>query len=187
MGIEPTYPAWKAGVLPLNYTRRCPVSESNQRHKDFQSFALPTELTGLVVNNRIHYSGCSVLCQYLFEIKLYLKKQKNLYVEWKLSVWYNKNNYCLQYNNLFWKGEKTNDGSFCDCANEPSILDEIACLSVTCNGSSFVLFNAYGGEYFLFTTLRSIWGNLVFIIYLFQSRVWVFLLWWRCSFCKNYE
>ena len=22
MGIEPTYPAWKAGVLPLNYTRR---------------------------------------------------------------------------------------------------------------------------------------------------------------------
>ena len=46
MGIEPTYPAWKAGVLPLNYTRRCPVPESNQRHKDFQSFALPTELTG---------------------------------------------------------------------------------------------------------------------------------------------
>ena len=25
MGIEPTYPAWKAAVLPLNYTRRCPV------------------------------------------------------------------------------------------------------------------------------------------------------------------
>ena len=22
MGIEPTYPAWKAGVLPLNYTRK---------------------------------------------------------------------------------------------------------------------------------------------------------------------
>ena len=21
MGIEPTYPAWKAGVLPLNYAR----------------------------------------------------------------------------------------------------------------------------------------------------------------------
>ena len=21
MGIEPTYPAWEAGVLPLNYTR----------------------------------------------------------------------------------------------------------------------------------------------------------------------
>ena len=25
MGIEPTYPAWKAGVLPLNYTRAVPV------------------------------------------------------------------------------------------------------------------------------------------------------------------
>ena len=24
MGIEPTYPAWKAGVLPLNYTRTVP-------------------------------------------------------------------------------------------------------------------------------------------------------------------
>ena len=24
MGIEPTYPAWKAGVLPLNYTRILP-------------------------------------------------------------------------------------------------------------------------------------------------------------------
>ena len=23
MGLEPTYPAWKAGVLPLNYTRMC--------------------------------------------------------------------------------------------------------------------------------------------------------------------
>ena len=22
MGIEPTYPAWKAGALPLSYTRR---------------------------------------------------------------------------------------------------------------------------------------------------------------------
>ena len=63
MGIEPTDPAWKAGVLPLNYTRikcmklntaeqkplflfECPVPESNQRHEDFQSSALPTELTG---------------------------------------------------------------------------------------------------------------------------------------------
>ena len=52
MGIEPTYLAWKASVLPLNYTRminikfvECPVPESNQRHEDFQSSALPTELT----------------------------------------------------------------------------------------------------------------------------------------------
>ncbi len=26
MGIEPTRPAWKAGILPLNYTRRSIVS-----------------------------------------------------------------------------------------------------------------------------------------------------------------
>ena len=26
MGIEPTYPAWKAGVLPLNYTRTIGVT-----------------------------------------------------------------------------------------------------------------------------------------------------------------
>ena len=76
MGIEPTYLAWKASVLPLNYTRiraidgtrtrdpnlgkvvlhqlshyrifccKCPEPESNQRHEDFQSSALPTELSG---------------------------------------------------------------------------------------------------------------------------------------------
>ena len=59
MGIEPTYSAWKADVLPLNYTRRshqingitCPVPESNQRHEDFQSSALPTELTGPAVSH----------------------------------------------------------------------------------------------------------------------------------------
>ena len=70
MGIEPTYPAWKAGVLPLNYTRikcmklntaeqkplflfECPVPESNQRHEDFQSSALPTELTGRLTTKLI--------------------------------------------------------------------------------------------------------------------------------------
>ena len=54
MGIEPTYPAWKAGVLPLNYTRmKCPVPESNQRHEDFQSSALPTELTGRLTTKLI--------------------------------------------------------------------------------------------------------------------------------------
>ena len=28
MGIEPTYPAWKAGVLPLNYTRKYSVKRA---------------------------------------------------------------------------------------------------------------------------------------------------------------
>ena len=61
MGIEPTYLAWKASVLPLNYTcvmtdvsyGQCPKSESNQRHEDFQSSALPTELSGhLPIRNK---------------------------------------------------------------------------------------------------------------------------------------
>ena len=64
MGIEPTYPAWKAGVLPLNYTRmKCPVPESNQRHEDFQSSALPTELTGhlpLATKMILHENGSCV-------------------------------------------------------------------------------------------------------------------------------
>ena len=46
MRIELTLPAWKAGVLPLNYIRKkCPETESNRRHGDFQSPALPTELS----------------------------------------------------------------------------------------------------------------------------------------------
>jgi len=28
-GIEPAWPAWKAGALPLSYTRRCPTSVGN--------------------------------------------------------------------------------------------------------------------------------------------------------------
>ena len=45
MGIEPTSSAWKAEVLPLNYTRMKWVgTESNRRHFDLQSNALPTEL-----------------------------------------------------------------------------------------------------------------------------------------------
>ena len=31
MGIEPTYPAWKAGVLPMNYTRKCDLVNYSKR------------------------------------------------------------------------------------------------------------------------------------------------------------
>ena len=50
-GLEPVTPACKAGALPaeLNSHLWCLVSESNQRHGDFQSPALPTELTRLKV------------------------------------------------------------------------------------------------------------------------------------------
>ena len=32
MGIEPTQPAWKAGILPLNNTRRCASNRSLKYH-----------------------------------------------------------------------------------------------------------------------------------------------------------
>ena len=45
MRIELTTSAWKAEVLPLNYTRIWWVrTESNRRHLELQSNALPTEL-----------------------------------------------------------------------------------------------------------------------------------------------
>ena len=45
--IELATTAWKAVVLPLNYTRRIQIwrgTESNRRHMELQSIALPTEL-----------------------------------------------------------------------------------------------------------------------------------------------
>ena len=79
MGIEPTYLAWKASVLPLNYTRiynpfgQCPEPESNQRHEDFQSSALPTELSGqsLIMHpshaQQLYFNALKYYCQeYLF-------------------------------------------------------------------------------------------------------------------------
>ena len=99
MGIEPTYLAWKASVLPLNYTRKgnsksisnvlsraqCPKSESNQRHEDFQSSALPTELSGqtydvlcvigislkqllLLTHNTNKFTRFPCICQYKFHL-----------------------------------------------------------------------------------------------------------------------
>jgi hypothetical protein len=46
MGIEPTYLAWKANVLPLNYTRMkwSGQRDSNSRPRPWQGRALPTEL-----------------------------------------------------------------------------------------------------------------------------------------------
>ena len=44
--IELATTAWKAVVLPLNYTRKPEWrgTESNRRHMELQSIALPTEL-----------------------------------------------------------------------------------------------------------------------------------------------
>ena len=44
-GIEPAKLVYKTRVLPLNYASIwCFPMELNHSHKDFQSFALPTEL-----------------------------------------------------------------------------------------------------------------------------------------------
>ena len=51
MGIEPTRPAWKAGILPLNYTR-----------KDVRSHVLE------------YYIIRSLFCQYLFMKKIFFLK-----------------------------------------------------------------------------------------------------------------
>ena len=47
--IELATTAWKAVVLPLNYTRltKWRETESNRRHMELQSIALPTELPSL--------------------------------------------------------------------------------------------------------------------------------------------
>ena len=84
MGIEPTYPAWKAGVLPLNYTRiKCLVPESNQRHEDFQSSALPTELTRHCRVRYIRLRGTnSILSEEARFVKLFCdNKLKESHVE----------------------------------------------------------------------------------------------------------
>ena len=48
--IELATTAWKAVVLPLNYTRltKWRETESNRRHMELQSIALPTELPSLL-------------------------------------------------------------------------------------------------------------------------------------------
>ena len=89
MRIELTPSAWKAEVLPLNYIRInwsgrrdsnsrpspwqgdalplshsriwCPEAESNHRHEDFQSSALPTELSGHIKNINFQIAHSLVL------------------------------------------------------------------------------------------------------------------------------
>ena len=49
-GIEPPQPAWKAGVLPLNYTRKWSGRrDSNSRHSPWQGDALPLSHSRVMV------------------------------------------------------------------------------------------------------------------------------------------
>ena len=79
MGIEPTYPAWKVGVLPLNYTRifNCsqvgvtgfePATSWSQIKRSSQ--AEPHPVSALLflyfLNSKIYYIESSFKCQQLF-------------------------------------------------------------------------------------------------------------------------
>lgn len=59
MGIEPTRPAWKAGILPLNYTRMGSVyvPMTNQRKLFYHN--------GLELVKR--KNGSIILCNYMDE------------------------------------------------------------------------------------------------------------------------
>ena len=60
MGIEPTTSAWKAEVLPLNYTRKKTWSEwqdSNLRHPAPKAGALPNCATPRLLEIVYYYSN----------------------------------------------------------------------------------------------------------------------------------
>ena len=61
MGIEPTYSAWKADVLPLNYTRNLVpmvgVEPTLPREHDFESCASANSATSAQAVNFIKLSG----------------------------------------------------------------------------------------------------------------------------------
>ena len=50
-GISGFYDRRCEGFTETSTTKWCPEAESNHRHEDFQSSALPTELSGLDVKN----------------------------------------------------------------------------------------------------------------------------------------
>ena len=60
MGIEPTYPAWKAGVLPLNYTRISvgvtgfePATSWSQTRRSSQAEPHPDSIVSLI-HSKLH-------------------------------------------------------------------------------------------------------------------------------------
>ena len=66
MGIEPTRPAWKAGILPLNYTRmgaeRQPKYDSTPwLHLSMVFFPTFSEIGFILKNSRIIHNGAACL------------------------------------------------------------------------------------------------------------------------------
>ena len=63
MGIEPTYPAWKAGVLPLNYTREVgvtgfePATSWSQTRRSSQAEPHPVSAFSCPPNSLVRRQG----------------------------------------------------------------------------------------------------------------------------------
>ncbi len=47
MGIEPTWPAWKAGVLPLNYTRLIKLAKNPEKSAHCKNRSPPSPIKPL--------------------------------------------------------------------------------------------------------------------------------------------
>ena len=57
-GIEPSRPAWKAGILPLNYTRKWSGRrDSNSRRSPWQGDALPLSHSRIVYKLMVGVTG----------------------------------------------------------------------------------------------------------------------------------
>ena len=69
MGIEPTRPAWKAGILPLNYTRKIRIIL-----KSFQEILLYF----VYLSQRLYYYIMPIpICQALFQKIFYLTQNSH--------------------------------------------------------------------------------------------------------------
>ena len=94
MGIEPTYLAWKASVLPLNYTRMKmkdyslvaligvtgfePATSWSQTRRSSQAEPHPVTFRYAVLTALNHYIKSILLCQQLF-----IFFRANFFAEWK--------------------------------------------------------------------------------------------------------
>ena len=94
MGIEPTYPAWKAGVLPLNYTRMInmnlfscaigvtgfePATSWSQTRRSSQTEPHPETWNAAIPHNQHLLTNARIIIQQPFHFvnqKFSLKHQK---------------------------------------------------------------------------------------------------------------
>ena len=86
VGLEPTYPAWKAGVLPLNYTRKVgvtgfePATSWSQTRRSSQAEPHPAIFT-FVFNDKSYSIEYPLVCQVFFYSFLYLPESPKTFGE----------------------------------------------------------------------------------------------------------